>query len=84
MDPIFLLLLFYAGLVAAAVLGGRCAAGFARWRLDPRRPKPPLGWSPWERPTAARRVSYAARYGWWKVRATACRVAVRLGVKACH
>ena len=67
--------------LGAGYAAGRAARAVRDYLRDPRRPKPPLGWVPWEPPSAARRVRYYARYGWWKVRAATAALLVRLGVK---
>lgn len=36
--------------------------------MTPNRPKPPLGWPPWETPTPARRVGYVFRNRLWRLR----------------
>jgi hypothetical protein len=84
--PFWLALLSVVGLAILAL--GLCAlvalAGVrvGKYLDDPRRPKPPLGFSPFEpEPPLWRRCVHRLRRAWWRVRATACVALVKCGVK---
>ena len=71
-----------AFLLCLSLAAAGCLVVVAWDRLrDPRKPKPPLGWAPWERPTVLRRTRYVVLNRVWRVRTAAHNALVRLGVK---
>lgn len=72
---------FVASYVLTLLLAAWVAKFVRGYLADPRHPKPPLGWSPWTRPTPGRRLRYAAARLWWRVRVWVRWPLVKTGVK---